>query len=164
MNAEVSPPSLNTEHQSTWAHAERWIYECLNNHSACNTSFNNTWVPSRLLDLSGVKDAGKVKLLETTQTETNGKYMTLSHRWGGKSPLSLNRHTYEQLLAGVELHLLPQAFRDAVTICQRLQISYLWIDSLCIAQDDHQDWTKEAALMHKVYSRSFLNISSVARL
>lgn len=43
-----------------------------------------------------------------------------------------------------------------------MNISYLWIDSLCIKQDDPEDWRKEAALMQKVYSSSLLNVSSLA--
>lgn len=35
---------------------------------------------------------------------------------------------------------------------------------MCITQDDFDDWMKEAALMHKVYSHSFLNISAIAAI
>jgi hypothetical protein len=33
---------------------------------------------------------------------------------------------------GIELSILPKTFRDAVWICSRLQITYLWIDALCM--------------------------------
>lgn len=43
-----------------------------------------------------------------------------------------------------------------------MKIRYIWIDSLCIMQekDDITDWLYEAALMHKVYSNSFCNVSA----
>jgi hypothetical protein len=33
---------------------------------------------------------------------------------------------------GIEPSILPKTFRDAVEICSRLQIPYLWIDALCM--------------------------------
>lgn len=43
--------------------------------------------------------------------------------------------------------LIPQTFRDTIHFVRCLQVRYLWIDSLCIIQDDAQDWEQEAALM-----------------
>ena len=43
-----------------------------------------------------------------------------------------------------------------------MQIRYLWIDSLCIFQDeDKLDWLRESQLMHQVYSYAVLNIAAV---
>jgi len=49
---------------------------------------------------------------------------------------------------------------DTVLVCQQLGVDYIWIDSLCIIQDDPQDWQKEAALMTKVYGHSYINIAA----
>jgi hypothetical protein len=57
---------------------------------------------------------------------------------------------------------LPQTFQDAVTTCRRLQIEYIWIDSLCIIQDDPDDWLHESSLMHKVYANSLCNLAATA--
>jgi hypothetical protein len=40
----------------------------------------------------------------------------------------------------------------------KLQVSYLWIDSLCIIQDDTDDKEREIAMMVDVYSNLFCNI------
>jgi hypothetical protein len=37
---------------------------------------------------------------------------------------------------------------------------YLWIDSLCICQDDSEDWERESANMAAVYSNSYLTIAA----
>jgi len=50
----------------------------------------------------------------------------------------------------------------AVEITRRLGVRYLWIDCLCIIQDDEQDWRREAASMGKVYKNSLLTISATA--
>ncbi|KXH61321.1 heterokaryon incompatibility protein [Colletotrichum nymphaeae SA-01] len=45
---------------------------------------------------------------------------------------------------------------------RRLNIRYLWIDSLCIIQhgDNFIDWKQESMHMDKIYSGSFVNISA----
>ncbi|KAF2026795.1 HET-domain-containing protein, partial [Setomelanomma holmii] len=37
---------------------------------------------------------------------------------------------------------------------------YVWIDSICIVQNDRDDWTKEAAIMGAIYENSLLTISA----
>lgn len=39
---------------------------------------------------------------------------------------------------------LPISFQNAVVVAFEQGIRYLWIDSLCIVQDDHADWTWHA--------------------
>ena len=53
-------------------------------------------------------------------------------------------------------------FQDTVKIVRSLGIQYLWIDALCIIQDDAQDWAREAAQMQKVYANSLFTISATA--
>lgn len=58
------------------------------------------------------------------------------------------------------LNELPQTFRDAVTITRRLGLRYLWIDSLCICQDDIEDWARESGRMADVYSNAYVVIAA----
>ena len=37
---------------------------------------------------------------------------------------------------------------------------YLWIDSLCIIQDDHDDWETESPRMSQVYLNSYLTVAA----
>ncbi|KAF9765901.1 hypothetical protein IL306_001747 [Fusarium sp. DS 682] len=57
---------------------------------------------------------------------------------------------------------LPKTFQDAISATRKLGYRYLWIDSLCILQDDQQDWAREAALMHKVYTNAECNLAAEA--
>jgi hypothetical protein len=54
---------------------------------------------------------------------------------------------------------MSRSFVDAITVVRSLSVRYVWIDSLCIVQDDAQDWGVEAAKMHLVYSNAVLTIS-----
>lgn len=57
---------------------------------------------------------------------------------------------------------LPTTFQHAVIITQKLDVRFLWIDSLCIVQDDPSDWEVEASKMASIYSASFLTIAAVS--
>lgn len=55
---------------------------------------------------------------------------------------------------------LPKTFTDAIEFARELHIDYIWIDSLCIVQDDEDDWRRETKLMEHVYGGSYLNIAA----
>jgi hypothetical protein len=57
---------------------------------------------------------------------------------------------------------LSNTFRDAVRITRELAGRYLWIDSLCIIQDDEDDWAREAALMAEVYANFHCTLAALS--
>ncbi|KLU90181.1 hypothetical protein MAPG_09145 [Magnaporthiopsis poae ATCC 64411] len=88
--------------------------------------------------------------------------MTLSHRWGGLTPVRLLQENYSDFRKGIAFDELPKTFRDAVEVTRRLGVSFLWIDSLCIIQDSVEDWARESSKMHRVYRNSYLNLAAGA--
>ncbi len=40
-----------------------------------------------------------------------------------------------------------------------LNVDYVWIDSLCIIQDDEDDWNSESASMAEIYANSLFTVS-----
>ena len=60
------------------------------------------------------------------------KYACLSHCWGAEGlSHKLTKLSRPQFLRGFKVQDLPRTFRDAVQVCTRLGIEYLWIDALC---------------------------------
>lgn len=57
---------------------------------------------------------------------------------------------------------IPQTFQDAIKVVRKLGIRYIWINSLCIIQNDADDWTRESALMYDVYSNAYLTLSAAS--
>ncbi|ORX91802.1 hypothetical protein BCR34DRAFT_501231, partial [Clohesyomyces aquaticus] len=47
----------------------------------------------------------------------------------------------------ISFSTLPQTFQDAVIICRRFKIQYLWIDALCVVRDDKEDMARELGRM-----------------
>jgi hypothetical protein len=66
------------------------------------------------------------------------------------------------MLLSVNYEDLPKTFQDAIQITRGLGFRYLWIDSLCIIQDDLEDWRIESATMARIYSNGACNLCATA--
>ena len=60
----------------------------------------------------------------------------------------------QQFMERIPSTALSNTFLDAMDIARKLGIQYIWINSLCIMQDDRNDWEKESSLMSSVYGGS----------
>jgi hypothetical protein len=58
--------------------------------------------------------------------------------------------------------LLTKTFRDAIDFTRRLGFRYIWIDSLCIIQDDIYDWREESERMCQIFKHATLTIAATA--
>lgn len=120
------------------------------------------WYPSRLLHID--HDSQRAHILETSQTQCEGSYLTINYRWQNIPSFLLTNSTYSAMTNAFSVSDLPHVFRDAINVCGRLGIDTLWIDALCIKQDadDQSDWQRESLQMHQIYSNAFLNISATS--
>jgi hypothetical protein len=136
-----------------------WLQRCTSTHEQCERSRESGYMPPRLLDLRD----GQIRLISTSNSETTGGYATLSHCWG-RDPtfLTLNTGNYDRFFKSISLDELPKTFRDSVMLCRTLDITYLWIDSLCIPQGPgvEEDWLRHVAAMPYIYRHALLNVSA----
>ena len=116
-------------------------------------------MPTRVLDVKD-KLSSTVRLIETRAEAVNGPYATLSHCWGHDKVIKLTTASIHSLRFGIAMSELPTLYQDAITVCRRLDIRYLWVDSLCIIQDQELDWTSEISAMGQVYSNALFNIEA----
>jgi hypothetical protein len=154
-------PECNTGSERSWRKAREWLNFCEANHDCTPDSKQDPLLPNRVLDLHS-EDLQSVNLYET-----NGKrarYACLSHCWGSSQPLRTLRSNIDAHKRMIPNDVLPKTFRDAATVTKFFDIRYLWIDSLCIVQDDSEDWTKEAAQMASIYQNSTITLgASISR-
>lgn len=140
-----------------------WIATCDANHPDCAS--HSDYTPTRLVDVGILNSSDNVRLVLTKTVQLTSKisYATLSHCWG-TIPMSVSttKATLEAHLAGFDIQALPKNFRDAIEIARALLIPYIWIDSLCIIQDDELDWRHEATQMASVYSSSKVTIAATS--
>lgn len=142
-----------------------WLKECeagiADKHKMCLPSEASQFqLPTRLLKI--VQERGEFKIsLKEVYGETL-RYATLSHCWGEHQPLRTTKENLNHHVKEIKWSSLPRTFQDAVMVSHGLGISYLWIDSLCIVQDDEVDWAKEAARMKDIYARSYVTLAAAA--
>lgn len=79
---------------------------------------------------------------------------------GGPQNVITTTKTLSTYLDGFSTKGLPQTVRDAVTVARRLGFRYLWIDALCIIQDDPQDKTHEISQMANIYNFATVTIAA----
>lgn len=87
--------------------------------------------------------------------------MTLSHKWGTREDFRLTSLNITDLTNLIAWDHIPKVYQQSIEVTRRLGIEYIWIDSLCIIQDDTEDWKREAGRMKAVYGNSYLNIAAV---
>ncbi|EGS19885.1 putative chromosome transmission fidelity protein [Thermochaetoides thermophila DSM 1495] len=121
------------------------------------------WIKSKLgltlLDL-GVdpSESAPIRLIESAGK--NGRYVTLSYCWGKAKFLKTTKDNYTRHKQGILFADLPRTFQHTIRVCRALGVRYLWIDALCIIQDDSQDWAAESVRMADVYQKSFFTLSA----
>jgi Heterokaryon incompatibility protein (HET) len=88
------------------------------------------------------------------------EYATLSHCWGQEQIITTTKNTFKSRQRGIPWECLSKTFREAIYITHKLGYRYIWIDSLCIIQDDKLDWEIESKKMASTYQNSVFTIAA----
>jgi hypothetical protein len=86
--------------------------------------------------------------------EVSFDYLALSYVWGG-----VTQRSYQ---LGSKVGRLPQTIEDAIDLTRSLGKQYLWVDSLCIDQDDDKDKEKQIMTMKDIYSGAYVTIIALS--
>lgn len=135
-----------------------WIDQCHSFHRDC-WSVGQRFMPRRLLHIECATGRTKVRLIEDHQGR-HAYWAALSYVWGGDQRLKTTLGSIANMKAGFGVELLPQTLQDAVTVCRSLSLEYLWVDALCIIQDDPNDLVRELASMPLIYTEAWVTISA----
>lgn len=162
------PVNPEADSQETMSLLHRWIDTCQRDHkSTCayvghrvvDTDFSS---PARLV-YCGAKGLRLVDAAELPRDQDGfgPTYTALSYRWG--SPASLHTTIKANLAAsmqGLSFDDLPLTFQHAIRVTRAIGVIYIWIDALCIVQDDEADKDREISRMDLIYSTSICMISA----
>jgi hypothetical protein len=142
--------------------AASWLHDCTNYHEHCHHQpQKKSTLPLRVLDV-GDRET-KQKLFLSVGEDRIGSYAALSYSWGKskrKRKYLTTKQNLEQRQATVDDSNFPKTFTNAIVVCRHLGIRFLWIDSLCIIQDDESDWKMQSERMGDIYANATLTISA----
>jgi len=119
-------------------------------------------MPKRLIDVGRLGGAHPSIVMSQDlkkQSTSPIKYTTLSYCWG-RANFCTTKENETLPKQELDYEYLPQTLKDAITVTRRLSIPYIWIDALCIVQDDPAEWEIEASRMRDFYSGSSLTIAA----
>ncbi|KAG4433813.1 hypothetical protein IFR05_010695 [Cadophora sp. M221] len=165
----ITAKELNMQHEAivpdlldaaNIAKFQGWLRRCdPNTHPYCHNSDESPFF-FRLLDIGIGSEEQNFKLVEM-QSE-GAAYIALSYCWGAESAenrnLKTTKSTLHDFLAVIPWSQLPPNFSTIIKLARSLGFRYIWIDSLCIIQDDDSDWTTQASQMDSIYRNARLTI------
>lgn len=121
-------------------HAVSWVEECRTKHSKRKWGDwmpERAFTPTRLIEVGPSKSACKSTYGRLISgCDAIGEYVTFSHCWGSQPVCQTTKQSISDFGTEIPWDCLSKTFQDAIEITQALGIPYLWIDSLCIVQDD----------------------------
>ncbi|KAK8108522.1 HET-domain-containing protein [Apiospora sp. TS-2023a] len=139
---------------------KNWISRCFQEHgSHCDTSAIRSirpFYPQWLIDV----DRGCVAACP----EDGPLFATLSYTWGQTAHFRTTRANIDQvqeagaLLYGPIATKVPETIQNAILLTKALGLAWLWVDSLCIVQDDKASLPHQLRNMHHIYATSVLTI------
>ncbi|KAK7903373.1 hypothetical protein LTR67_001392 [Exophiala xenobiotica] len=142
-----------------------WLGSCVwsTSHPKCLQQVQQPMsYPSRLIDVGASRGTDDFwRLVIVAGEELSAPYITLSHRWG-QDMIKLEQGTQEAMLRGMPVSVLPGTYQDAIRVVRHIGVRYLWIDSLCIRQDELKDIHQEAVGMAEVFGNALCNISALS--
>lgn len=144
---------------------EAWLGACFE-HDQCEQTLSgrqvdrhNTPLPARCIYVWTDQEDVKFRLQDTAGK--HGTYITVSHRWLPDEDMnSTTTSNLQSRLTAESFGPLPPLFIDTIALAARLEISYVWIDALCIVQGDGGEWAVEVEKMADYYQNTLFTIAS----
>lgn len=136
--------------------ARSWLEGCLDSHPKCRTEQNS--MLSRILRIDKVEGLDEFEIsLEPTYDKVE-PYVTLSYCWGGDQACKTTKSRMRSGNLSIPYGKLAQSIQDAIKVTSRLGLQYLWVDALCIIQDDEGDKIEQIANMPWIYNQACITI------
>ncbi|KAI1279621.1 HET-domain-containing protein [Xylaria sp. FL0933] len=143
---------------------QRWMSICKTDHGA---KCERADIGSKKLERVRFVDV-KQRCLVTLEgiSLSEHQYIALSYVWGGPQKLKLEQCNKNELAkpGALVIETLPQTIADSMLLTEKLGFRHLWIDALCIIQDDDMDKKIQIEGMSQIYGFAFLTIMAASSL
>jgi hypothetical protein len=171
-NANISPGRsfLATKSDAAFRLMNRWLTNCRNSHKSCQRNLSDFYLgpegigtsPARLLEVGSTQNPS-LRLVQTSGNHL--EYAALSYCWGSMEelqPLRTTKSNLESFTEGIPENNLPKTIQDATEVTRQLGLRHLWVDSLCIVQDDEGDWRDQSNIMGSIFGNAVCTIAATA--
>jgi len=141
--------------------AGKWLETCYQSHHACQEHWTagRPVLPARVVKVAPESEIPKLYIPGRGET---ADYVTLSYCWGNGLTTTTTTSNLHERTQGIPWEQIPATLRDAILFAHHLGVSYLWIDALCILQDDPSDWMTESSKMADIYQKAILTLSATS--
>ncbi|OCK92266.1 HET-domain-containing protein, partial [Cenococcum geophilum 1.58] len=133
---------------------------CRCQHPSC-AIIQEPLLPKRTLYLERLNNGDICVKLRKHKNERD-RYIALSHCWGSSPACTTTSKNIKAYQQSVPWEALPTTFRDAIIFTLELEVHHLWVDSLCIIQENAKDWEVESSRMADVYQNAYLTLAATA--
>ncbi|KAL1391078.1 heterokaryon incompatibility protein-domain-containing protein [Phyllosticta capitalensis] len=155
--------SIDPRSEESLAWAKRHIEECVNSHNCHAFQSKKTRLPTRLVYIPKDPETTGVQLIQDPESlPKDTRYAALSHCWGNLTPpcLTTTKNIDKYATDGIPWARIPQTFRHAMLYARKLDLDFIWIDSMCIIQGADGDWRSESTQMFQYYSNAYVTLAS----
>lgn len=131
-----------------------WLSRCEKKHTICSQQNTETYPPGLILI-----DAEKMCLVPVA-SGSPVRYIALSYVWGYIAQPTLTKTVLETWTSNGQLEdvEVPATIRDAIQLVRMIGYRYLWVDALCIVQDDAASRHGQISQMHEIYRHADMTI------
>lgn len=149
----------HTSSSQAIAQIRRWLQYCCTHHEICEAETSDIR-PTRFISVG--ESSAEVKVVPSSKFEDGDTepYAALSYCWGQDQSFKSTMANKDEMENSVPVRLLPQTIQDAIQLTRELHIKLLWVDSLCLVQDDEAELAREVAKMQHYYGNSCITISA----
>ncbi|UPK98639.1 hypothetical protein LCI18_009574 [Fusarium solani-melongenae] len=156
---------LGTGSEQAFFTARAWLHNCRLSpqHSVCQQypkvlQTAEKEYPLRLVRVGDGLD--HIVLIEDVTDSMS--YTALSYyRESSEIATQTTQANLETHMKGIPLEKLPTLFQEAILATRGLGIEFIWIETLCIIQDDRRDWGYHVQRIPEIFSHAELTISSL---
>ncbi|KAJ5918102.1 HET domain protein [Penicillium verhagenii] len=159
----VSPAiDHNPTSDQVFAKIRGWIASCSRNHSSCHLD-EDALLPRFSIEIhSNAGTKPSLRLFENDKlSNKKALYIALSYIWGIRpQPVQLMKENIQKLKDSIDYDELPKTIQDVIRVAQGLGVQYVWVDALCIVQDDGDFKKEQIGQMKNIYGNAYLTVQA----
>ncbi|KAF2205524.1 HET-domain-containing protein [Delitschia confertaspora ATCC 74209] len=153
--AEVPTEAAHVTLKRYFSPLKAALEACQTTHHSCTGLMKWAMVPENLLLI----DIGRRCIVSA---DYQSRYLALSYVWGNANMLMTTTTNLDDLKKPWSLkyraRLIPKVIKDAILVVEALGERYLWVDALCIVQDDVVGKHDQIHQMHSIYGQASLTL------